>query len=140
MPHSAPHPLDALRTVRDLLLAVEDPEAQPAALVVVGAIDAWFAEGGDFAAHLGLAPGWHSAMRQREQRRAIREAAERHFGGMSCHKQARAMAAAALAYETTRWPQDRAARHRPDGLSGCLFDILSAGPMLAAETLRKCIG
>lgn len=137
---SAPDPIAALRTVRAVLLAVEDPEAQPAAAVVADAIGAWLVTGGSFAEAMGMTSDWHSAVRQREQRRAIRGAAEQHFGGLSCHKQARAIATAALAYETTRWPDDSAARRRPDGLNGYLFDILSAGPMLAVETLRKCIG
>jgi hypothetical protein len=131
-----PIPITALRAVRALVLDQNDTTLLP----VAWAIDAWLSGGGDFAEALGLAPGWHSALRQRQRDEALRELATRHFPGLCGRPGARAMVAAATDYETRRWPRDRAAGRRPDGADGLLFDVLTLGRIPAEEMLRKCIG
>ena len=132
---SAPTPIAALRAVRDLVI-----DHQDAALIPIAwAIDDWLANGGDFAAALGLAPGWHSALRQRQRDATLRDLAQ-YFPGLCGRALAKAIATAASDYETRRWSRDRTARRRPDGKDGLLFDLLTMGRMPTEETLRKCIG
>src|ERR1700721_808177 len=115
---SAPGPIDALRRASTVLL----DGADPAAWRVARAIDAWLNDGGDFAAAMGMSPGWHSAMRQRERDAALRELALRHFPRQAGRGLARALVAAGQQYEACRWQRDRAARRRPDGQDGLLHD------------------
>lgn len=139
---SAPitHPIAALRAVRTLLLTHDGLDAFQAAALVARAIDDWLMNGGDFAAVLGMAPGWHSALRQRERAAALRELADRYFPTLTGRALARALATAGRDYEARRWARNRAARHRPDGQDGLLHDIATHGGMPTEETLRKCIG
>jgi hypothetical protein len=132
---TVPNPITALRAVRDMLVN----EADAAMLPVAVAIDNWLMTGGDFATALGLAPGWHSALRQWQRDATVGELA-RHFSGICGRPLARAMTAAAADYETRRWPRDRATRRRPDGMDGLFFDLLSMGGIPSEHTLRKCIG
>jgi hypothetical protein len=131
-----PLPITALRAVRALVLEQTDPTLLP----VAWAIDAWLSGGGDFAEALGLAPGWHAALRQRGRDAALRELATRYFPGLCGRRLARELVAAGLDYETRGWPRDRDDGRRPDGADGLLYDVLTLGPMPAAEMLRKCIG
>lgn len=131
----APAPIAALRAVRNLL--IDQPDA--ALLPVAWAIDDWLASGGDFAVALGLAPGWHSALRQRQRDAALRELT-RYFPDLCGRRLAKAITDAASDYETRRWPRDRTDRRRPDGKDGLFFDLLTLGRMPTEETLRKCIG
>jgi hypothetical protein len=87
-----------------------------------------------------MAPGWHSAMRQRQRDAALEELARAHFASLRGDPRARAMVAAATDYEARRWPRDRAAGRRPDGRDGLFFDVLSVGRMPGREMLRKCFG
>ncbi len=128
-------PIDALRLVRDLVLEQPDRGLWP----IAAAIDDWLASGGDFALALGLAPGWHAALRQRHRDATLRSLVL-YFPGLCGRGLAKAMAIAAADYESRRWPRDRADRRRPDGKDGLLFDLLMMGHMPAEETLRKCIG
>ncbi len=125
----------ALRRARAALLANQDPTV----LLVACAFDDWLSGGGDFAAHLGLAPWWHSSLRIRERDAALRELARRHFPGLCGRKLARALVAAIRDYEAHRWPRDHAARARPDGADGLMYDALCRGPIPGEEMLRKCI-
>jgi hypothetical protein len=77
-----PVPITALRAVRALVPDQNDTTLLP----VAWAIDAWLSGGGDFAEALGLAPGWHSALRQRQHDEALRELATRHFPGLCGRK------------------------------------------------------
>lgn len=129
-------PIDALRRASAVLLDSADPPAWR----VAEAIDLWLAEGGDFATALGMAPGWHSALRLRERDAALRELAMVHFAALRGDPRAKAMVAAAADYEAWRWPSDRASRRRPDGRDGLFFDVLSHGRMPGREMLRKCFG
>jgi hypothetical protein len=130
-----PDPITALRRARDLLAEQGDADVVP----VVWAIDGWIARGGDFAAALGMAPGWHSAARIRQRDAALRKLAAQ-YAPLRGRRLAAALVADAKRYETTRWPGDCADQRRPDGLQGLFYDLLSHGPMPAEETLRKCIG
>lgn len=130
-----PAPVAALRAVRNLIVDQGGTEI----LAVAAAIDLWLAQGGDFACALGLAPGWHSALRQRQREEILRELV-RTFPGLRGRPMARAIADAASDYETRRWARDRAARRRPDDRDGWLYDLLVMGPIPAEATLRKCIG
>jgi hypothetical protein len=132
---STPAPITALRAVRDLLIDHQDATLLP----VAWAIDDWLANGGDFALSLGLAPGWHSALRQRQRDAALRDLTG-YFPDLCGRRLAKALADAASDYEGRRWPRDRADRRRPDGMDGLIYDVLTLGRMPTEETLRKCIG
>jgi hypothetical protein len=136
---SAPHPIAAIRTAIRLLLDVDDPNTLPAAIMVAGAMTAWLTSGGDLAEHMGLAPGWHGAMRQRERDKALQELARRYFPTLSGRPLARALAAAARGYEARQWPGDRAARRRPDGRDGLLHDVAAHGGMPGEARVRQII-
>jgi hypothetical protein len=88
------HPVDALRRAVVLLLELDDA----AALTVARALDDWLATGGDFAAHMAMAPGWYTSLRLRERALILNELARSHFPGLQGRPLARAVAAAAFAY------------------------------------------
>lgn len=124
--------LEALGSARRTLVDHADEKARP----VIDAIDRFLA-GEDFAAALGMAGGWHSAFRQRERERALRMLEANYFCGLSGWPLAHALTAAASAYESGGWPQDRAARRRPSGMNGYLYDIFCVSKMPGEETLRR---
>jgi hypothetical protein len=134
-PAPSSDPITAVRSARAVLLACDDVAVLP----VVRAFDTWLADGGDFAAALGMAPGWHSALRQKERDAALSGMAARYFACLCGIRLAREIAAAGLDYETRRYPRDRTTGRRPDGMDGYLFDIALNGGMPGIETLRKRI-
>ena len=132
-------PITALRRASAMLLEHGGADVWP----VAQAIETWLAEGGDFAAALGLAPGWHSAMRQRERDRAIGELARQHFHTLTGRPLARALAAEGQRYEAGGgWRRNKATQDRPDGRDGLLHDIATHGGMPGESHLRRlfCTG
>ncbi len=129
------NPIAALRHALAVLLKHGGKDAVPAAR----AIETWLIDGGDFAQALGMAPGWHSAMRQRERDRAIGELARHHFAHLTGRPLARAVAAAGEHYEARAWPRNKAARHRPDGRDGLLHDVAVHGGMPCESHLRRLL-
>jgi hypothetical protein len=136
MDGAIPDPIVAVRAARDLLLLHGDA----AVLAVARALDEWMARGGDFARALGLAGGWHSALVQRERDKALRELADRYFPALTGRALAHALGAAGHEYESRQFPKHYAARFRPDGRNGLLYDVALLGGMPCEETIRKRIG
>lgn len=131
---STPAPITALRAVRDLLIDQPDASLWP----VAAAIDTWLAAGdGDFAAALGLPPGWHSALRRRQRNDVLCEVARRRFPALNPSAAALALLRASRRYEGTSWPRDRKSGRRPDGINGDIFDVLSLGEMPCERILRS---
>jgi hypothetical protein len=75
---------------------------------------------------------WASNVRATSMQRARDEALRRlarRFPGKKGHPLARAVYRLLHEYETTAWPRDRDARHRPDGEAGDCFDVLVNGSL-----------
>ena len=129
-------PIADLAAAMNEMLASDDP----ACWRVAGAIELWLRTGGDFAAAMGMAPGWHSAHRQRERDGALRELARTNFPDLCGRPLANAVWQLIAGYEARRWPSDRAAGHRPDGAAGLAHDVLNSGPAPSLPTVRKSLG
>lgn len=129
-------PLSDLAAATNVLLASDDP----ACWRVARAIDMWLRTGGDFAAAMDMAPGWHSAHRQRQRDTALREMAAKYFPALAGRKLACAVWQLIAGYEGRRWPIDKAAGHRPDGATGLAHDVLNTGPAPSLPTVRKSLG
>jgi hypothetical protein len=83
-------------------------------------------------ASLEEAAGWASNLRATSMQRARDEALRRlgrRFLGKKGHPLARAVHQVLHEYETTAWPPDRDAHHRPDGEAGDCFDVLVNGSL-----------
>jgi hypothetical protein len=87
---------------------------------------------------LGHAPGIRAEAHQRERNAAFWRLAQR-YPGKSGRALSLTVHALACRYETTRWPRDRDARHRPDGALGDCYDILTFGGLPGVEHLRKVV-
>ena len=129
------NPIAALRHALAVLLKHGGKDAVPAAR----AIETWLIDGGDFAQALGMAPGWHSAMRQRERDRAIGELARHHFAHLTGRPLARAVAAAG---NTTRRGHGRGTK--PPGTArtaatGCCMTWLCTAGCRAKATCGDCL-
>ena len=131
---SGPAAIDSLRRAISVLV-----EHGGDVLPVARAIDDWLARGGDFAAVMGMRPGWHNTYRTRQREIALGELS-RDFPGLQGRALARAMVDASAEYQRRRWHADAAAQRRPDGRDGRIYDVLVLGDFPTAETLRKCIG
>ena len=129
-------PLSDLAAATNVLLASDDP----ACWRVAAALELWLRTGGYFAAAMDMAPGWHSAHRQRQRDGALRELARTNFPGMCGRPLANAVWQLIAGYEARGWPSDRASGHRPDGATGLAHDVLNAGPAPSLPTVRKCLG
>jgi hypothetical protein len=115
----------------DLAHAIETLAASGAAedARVGEALDAWRRSRN---ATIEQAAGWASNLRATSMQRARDEALQRlarRFPGKKGHPLARAVYQLLHEYETTAWPRDRDAHHRPDGEAGDCFDVLVNGSL-----------
>jgi hypothetical protein len=124
-------PLTRLSRVITLLAASGDPDA----IWVAEGLTSWRDDGQPIEAVLGLPPAWRSDDRRQRQNQGLTAVAA-YFPGLCGRELARRMTAAERRYRTS-WPRDRNAGHRPDGLNGAVFDVLSLGEFPSEEKLRK---
>jgi hypothetical protein len=122
------------RAVR-ILAESGDPEAA----LVAEALDAWRRSRTiSLEAALGGANGLRAAEYQRNRDRALAALAQL-FPGLSGRPLEKEVRRVVGEYEITRWAADDAARHRPDGLDGLCFDLLSSGGLPCAGHLRALL-
>jgi hypothetical protein len=126
-------PIAALRIVRELLLQRDDQASR----MVATAIHGMLIEGLSFEIGMGLMPGWRGTAQRCARDHALAEIAAAFFPRSCVRQLAREVATALLRYGATAWPRDKAARRRPDGLRGLLFDVLMAGPPPGFSQLRN---
>jgi hypothetical protein len=86
----------------------------------------------------GAASNIRATSMQRARDVALQRLARR-FPGKKGHPLARAVYQLLHGYETTAWPRDRDAHHRPDGEAGDCYDVLINGS-LCEGYLRSVLG
>jgi hypothetical protein len=131
----SPDPMTAIARAVQILARDGSPEA----VAVAAALEAWRRSRTIlFEEALGYAPGIRGSTMQRTRDRAIGELA-RCFSPLAGRALERRVRRVVEEYEATRWIADDAARHRPDGLDGLCFDLLSSGGLPCADHLRRLL-
>jgi hypothetical protein len=125
MPQPPPDAMAAIGRAVRILAESGDPDA----VLVAEGLDRWRRSR---SASLEAAAGWASNVRATSMQRARDEALRRlgrRFPGKRGHPLARAVYQLLHEYETTAWPRDRDAHHRPDAEAGDCFDVLINGSL-----------